>query len=319
MALSTQTLRRDDNSQVIQHQLGIPYVGKVFYVDPTNGNDTTNSGTRPTDAYKTLANAEDDLTAYNHDVVVMLNSGVGATAETATITWDKDYCHLIGNAAETRISPRNRIVWGTDSVDPCLTISANGCIFKNIKLETLQASNDVLTSITGSRNRFESVHFQGIGHTTAGDDTTARHIAMTGAEENLFKNCVIGQDTVPRSDANASLEFAAGCKRNTFEDCIFPMQADNVAPVFVLASAGSSLDRWTKFKNCEFYSFWTNNADKITAAFDLSAQTATGHIIMAGNQILIGADDWEASASSRMWFESHTSTANAIGLGINQS
>ena len=321
MSLSTGTLRRDDNRIAIQHQLGLPYIGKVFYVDPSNGSDTANSGLRPTDAYATVTNAEDDMTAYNHDVVVYLNSGTSATSEAATITWDKDYCHLVGNAAPTRVSPRNRIVWDTDSTDPCLTISGNGCIFKNIKLETLQASNDVLTSITGDRNYFEGVHFQGIGHATAGDDASARHIAMTGAEENLFKNCYIGQDTIQRSTTNTSLEFAAGCKRNTFEDCLFAIAADNVGATFVLASATSSLDRWTMFKNCEFYSFWTNNADKITAAFDLSAQTATGHVIMAGNNILIGADDWEGVASNRMFFPPHSDGTDAalIGLGENNA
>jgi hypothetical protein len=99
------------------------------------------------------------------------------------------------------------------------------------------------------------------------------------------------------------------------------MQADHVGATFVLASAGSSLDRWTKFKNCEFYAFWTNNVDKITAAFDLSAQTATGHIIMAGKNLLIGADDWEAAASNRMFFPPFSDGTDSalIGLGENNA
>lgn len=319
MPLSRQTLPRDDNFQTIQHQLGIPYIGKVFYVDPTNGNDTTNSGTRPTDAYKTLANAEDDMTSFNHDVVIMLPSGADGTGETATITWDKSYCHVIGNTAPSHMSNRSRIIWTTDSVDPGITISGNGCMFKNIQLATYQASNDVLVSLTGDRNYFEDVHFSGMGHTTAGDDTDGRHVALTGAINNRFKHCVFGDDTIARSDANASLGFASEASKNLFEDCFFTMNADNTGALHVLSTGAAGISGVNEFRNCTWMAKWTNQADKIAAVFDVSAQTQTCSILMSGKQMVVGADDWEASASNLLWFESHTSTANAIGLGINQS
>lgn len=319
MALTGGTLRRDDNRIAIQNQLGIPYVGKVFYVDPTNGNDTTNDGLRPTNAYKTIANAEDDMTSYNHDVVILLPGGTAGTAETATITWDKHYCHLMGTTAPTGISQRSRMVTTTDSVDPCLTISGNGCIFKNIQLATYQASNDVLVSLTGDRNYFENVHFAGIGHATAGDDASARCLALTGGAENRFVDCNFGLDTIARSTTNATVEFASASSRNVFEHCRFIMWADNVGPNHVLFTGGSAIDRWAHFDNCTWYSFWTNNVDKVTHVFDLAAQTATGHVLMTGRQVMVGFDDWEAADSGRMYFEPASATANAIGIGINPS
>ena len=319
MALSTQTLRRDDNSQAIQHQLGLPYIGKVFYVDPTNGNDTTNGGVRPTDAYKTLAQAEDDMTSFNHDVVVLLPSGTAATAETTTIVWDKHYCHLVGATPASHMSNRSRVIWTTDAVDPAITISGNGCLFKNVQLATFQASNDVLVDLTGDRNRFEDVHFLGMGHTTAGDDTDGRHVALTGAVNNKFKDCVFGDDTIPRSDANASLGFASEASKNLFEDCFFTMNADNTGALHILSTGATGISGVNEFKNCTWMAKWTNQADKIAAVFDISAQTQTCAVLMSGNQMMVGADNWEVAASGKLWFEPHTSTANAIGIGINQS
>lgn len=294
MALTAGTLSRDENRVPIQNYmaqiLGIPYVGKVFWVDPTNGNDTTNSGLRPGDAYKTLANAEDDMTEYNHDVVVILPGGTSGTAETATITWDKDYCHVLGSTAPTHVSQRSRVLTTTDSVDPCLTISANGCIFQNIQIATYQANNDVLVNLTGDRNYFKNVHFAGIGHATAGDDTSARCITLTGAEENLFKDCTIGLDTVARSVANASVEFASGSTRNKFVDCDFLAYADNAGVLFVKAASAATIDRYVIFENCLFHNAANSGATAMTVAMDLHA--AAGGTIILRNCWKHGASDW---------------------------
>lgn len=325
MVLSKNALPRDGNFIPIQDSvgriLGIPYVGNIYYVDPTNGSDTANSGRKPTDAYKTLATAEDDMTSFNHDVVILLSGGTDATIETATITWDKSYCHLLGNAAPSHHSPRARVEWTTDSVDPCFTMSGNGNIFKNVQFVTLKASNDVLVNLTGDRSFFENVHFFGMGHTTAGDDTSARHIAMTGAVNNRFKHCVIGDDTIPRSQANASVSFASASSKNLFEDCFFTMRADDNRALHVLSTGATGISGVNEFRNCTWFTQWVNQADKIAAAFDLSAQTQTCAVLMSGNQLLVGADDWEASASGLMWFNAHSDGTDAalIGLGENNA
>lgn len=319
MTLTAGTLPRDDNFRVIQHELGIPYVGKVIYVDPGNGSDTTNDGLRPTNAYATLTNAEDDMTTFNHDVVVLLPGSAAGTGESATITWDKSYCHLIGNVPACHMSNRNRVVWTTDSVDPCITISGNGNFFKNVQLATYQASNDVLVALTGDRNRFEDVHFAGIGHATAGDDATARHLAMTGAANNYFKHCVFGDDTIARSTTNASLEFISSSSKNLWEDCFFTMNADNTGALHVKSTGADGISGVNEFRNATWYAKWTNAADKITAVFDISAQTQTGQVLMSGRQLMVGADDWEAVASNRLFFEPYTSTTSAVGIGINNA
>jgi len=302
--------------------LGLPHVGNIYYVDPTNGSDTANSGTSQNDALKTLRIAEDKTTDNNHDVVVIVPGEVGSgsgTAETANITWDKDNTHLIGSSAPVALSNRARIITTTDSVDPCITISGHGNTFRNVQFATYEDSNDVLINLTGDRNYFENVHFAGIGSATCGDDSTARCLAMSGAAENRFVNCTFGMDTIARSTTNATVEFASASTRNIFEYCRFIMWADNVGPNHILFTGSSAIDRWIQFDNCTWYAFWTNDADKVTHVMDLAAQTATGHVLMTGRQIMVGFDDWEATDSDRIFFEPATATANAIGIGINPS
>ena len=61
MAFSKNALPRDGNFVPIQDTVGrilnIPYVGNIYYVDHTNGNDTTGTGRKPNTALKTNAAA----------------------------------------------------------------------------------------------------------------------------------------------------------------------------------------------------------------------------------------------------------------------
>lgn len=299
--------------------IGLPYVGNIIYVDPTNGSDTAGSGASQDDAYATVEEAEDHTVGTSstgqHDVVIIApTGGTGRTSETAAITWDKRFTHLIGNAAPTVQDTRAGMSFGA-SIATGFTQSGNGCIFSNLTIATFQDNNG-LVSVTGSYNSYNGVHFAGIGDATAGDDANARCVVLTGAQENTFTGCTFGIDTVTRSTTNATLEFASSASRNVFSDCRFVMAADNVGPNHVLFTGTSAIDRWIEFNNCTWYAFWANDADKVTHAFDLAAQTATGHVLMTGRQLLVGFDDWEESDSGNMYFEPYTATANAVGIGI---
>jgi len=270
--------------------IGLPHVGNLFYIDPTNGNDTANSGSMQDDAFKTMFTAEAATTNVNHDVVIVTPGGTAGTSETQTVTWNNSYTHLIGNTAPAMISQRSRIVSTTDSVDPCFVFSGQGCMIKNIQLATYQASNDVLTSLTNNRNVFANVHFAGIGHETAGDDTTARSLVLTAAEENVFSNCVIGLDTVARSVANAEIEFASAATRNIFEDCRINQFADNAGHLAVTIGLGG-IDRFVEFKNCLFFNPLDSTATGMTVMMSIHA-SAGGSVILSGMTQQYGATDW---------------------------
>ena len=166
--------------QDIAGMLGLPYVGDVYYVDAVNGSDTANSGTSWNDAFATVGQAYSSTTNNNHDVIIVAPGGTSATSETSAITWSNNQTHLIGNTAPSGISPRARVIWSSDNIDPCMTISGQGCIFSNIQFATYQDSNDVLVKVTNNRNYFDSVHFAGMGSATAGDDATLRRTPPAG-------------------------------------------------------------------------------------------------------------------------------------------
>lgn len=293
--------------------LGLPSIGNIWYVDAANGSDNASGRTRA-DAFATVAAAYNAATANQDDVVLIVHGGgTGRTTETTAITWAKRYTHLIGSTGPTAQDARAGISFSTGG---SLTISENGCIFKDI---TFNGTTDINVPVTisGSYNSFIGVDFKGSLNATTGDDTAARSLYINGGQENYFVGCTFGADTFMRSAANASIEFASAASRNVFEDCRFVMAADNTGPVHILFTGASAIDRWLEFKNCSWYSFWTNNADKITAVMDLSAQTTTGHVLMTGSNVMVGADDWEAADSSRIFFQGYTNTANVIGIGIN--
>ena len=296
-------------SQGIALPQGILGTGIHYFVDPASGSDG-NSGKSSDFAFKTLAQAK--LAVTTHDVVYIMG---GASGLSETINWTENYTSIIGIAAPV-FNSRARISAPTAAADNWFTISATGCNIANIRVGSFVDVN-VNALVSGDRNYFYNVAFQGGGDSSASNDANMRSLKVTGSE-NRFHNCTIGLDTQPRANvASAELELSGTAARNTFEDCLFTKQADGVGNLFVKTVGTSGIDRWTKFHNCTFYSFWTNDSDKITAAIDVSAQSATAHLLMTGRQILIGADDWEASASGRLYFEPYTSTTGALGLAIN--
>lgn len=303
--------------QHLAGMIGLPYVGNIFYVDPNSGSDANNSGQSFDDALATVGKAEDLTVAGQNDVVLVAPTATtGRTTESAVITWDKDYTHLIGVAAPSVLNIRAgmnapALAAGTSFLD----ISADGCIFSNL---TIAAFNDTdeLVEVTGSRNTFHNVHFAGLGNATAADTAAGSSLHLTGGQENRFVSCTFGLDTVTRGAANFNIEFESAASRNVFEDCRSIMHADADTPFHVKLEGTNAIDRWVEFKNCSFYTFWTNNADDITAAFETSEQTATAHILLTGNTFLEGATDWEASASGILRFNNYDATGATATMGI---
>jgi len=294
--------------------IGLPYVGSIIYVDPSGGSDS-GSGRSQADALKTVAEAYDGATSGQHDVILIVPSGgTGRTSETTAITWAKRFTHLIGNAAPTKTNPRAGIGFATGG---SLVISENGCLFKNLTF-TSSADIDETVSITGDYNSFLGCDFKGTSNATSADSTPWRALNINGGEENYFGGCTLGADTFTRGVANTTLELEGGATRNVFDDCFFTMHADTAGTqTHVLVTGTSGIDRSTTFQNCSFYAFSTNDGQAVTACMDLSAQTATGHVLVTGLPYLsTGITDWEATASGRIQMQGFTNTTNVIGLAI---
>lgn len=268
-------------------QLGLPYVGSIFYVDPNSGNDTANSGTEGTDALKTVAAAYAKCTSGKHDVVIIAPSGgTGRTTETTAITWAKRFTHLVGASAPLVQDHRSGINFGTGG---SLTISENGCLFQNLTFFS-SADIDVTVTVTGDYNSFLGVDFKGTYNATSIGSTPWRALVLTGAEENLFEGCTIGGDTYTRSAANVSLELTAASTRNVFSNCFFPMQTDDADVEFVRADSAADIDRFVWFRNCVFHNAVLSSSTTMTIAMSIHAAVG-GTVIVDGCSVL-GVTDW---------------------------
>jgi hypothetical protein len=247
---------------------GVPFGknAKYFFVDVANGNDN-NVGTSVDSPFASLEAAEDACTANQHDTVFYI-AGSSGNNLAAALTWDKNYTHLIGVAAPTNIAQRARIFQTSalTGASPLLNITATGCMFKNFYIfqGVADATSLINVQVTGGRNYFENVHFAGGGNATQAIDGGAS-LKLDAAEENLFRHCTIGVDTIDAATGMVGLLFDGEAHRNTFENCTFRMRAGNAGAAFVEVVDSTGIDRDNTFDNCLFINNSTSN--DMTSAF----------------------------------------------------
>jgi len=272
----------------IAGMIGLPSVGEVYYVDP--GKSTSGGGKSADDAFKTLAEAYDAMSADNDDVAVIApTSATGRTTETASITWAKRRTHVVGNGPLRKGWNRAGISFASTATSPSLTISANNCSFTNMMMYQPNDIN-VMVNITGEYNTFNYVHFAGIANTTTGDDTAARCVVITDADDNHFNNCMFGIDTVLNSAANAIVELsgATAVARTQFNGCVWSIVCDNAGPRMILFNGAYSSEVYTLIKDCLFLN---TRGGTTTMTVMMTIPASTNGKIIFDNSFWLGATD----------------------------
>ena len=270
--------------------IGLSSVGDVWYVDPGKTSGVSGSGTSRDDAFLTVTEALAAATADQDDVILLTPSNsTGRTTEAAAIDWSKRRTHLIGNTGPISLDARAGMSFSSAVVSPCFTVSTRSCIFKNFTMTT-SADINVLALVTDDYNYFEGVHFAGIGNATTGDDTAARCLTLTGAEENRFVDCTFGLDTVARSTTNATVEFTSESSKNVFEGCKFVAYADNAGALFIKAASAANIGRYALFQKCMFHNAVNSAATAMTTAMSIHA--AVGGTVILEDSWVHGATDW---------------------------
>ncbi len=292
-----------------------PMQGDSYFVDPTNGLDS-NSGRTMGAAKKTLEAGEDLLVANQNDTLYYLAGSTGATLAAAGLVWDKNYTHLVGVAAPTNVAQRARIFLAAASVIPTMiNISASGCSFRNFYAFHGVASTASLRCVTvsGGRNYFENVHVAGLGHSTGQADVAgASALYLNGAEENLFRDCTIGVNTISRSAANSNLELVGAAASNSFENCTFLCQTDAATPLFVECAAAGML-RYAQFTMCRFINHVENGSTTLTQA--MSIDNAAGGLILLHRCMIVGAGNLNVADNGNVWVDG-AGGAGTGGRGI---
>lgn len=315
---SSLTLGSRMNPAQVAGMLNLPYIGNIYYVDPTTGNDSTNGGRDQNDAFKTLAAGYAKLTDNSHDVLVLVPGGVGSgtgTIETAAITWSKNLCHLVGNTNGVSEGNRSRITTTTASLSPFITISGSGNSFRNLQLASGGATDLITVRVSGSRNFFSSVHFAQ-QNATALDSAACYDLQLLGGSENEFAHCTIGNDSTVATAAQSNLNFASASARNKFTDCFFSKMADAAAPFFVSVDA-SGLDRYVMFKNCIFHNSPIGGGTTLTDAMNIDANP--GGIVILDNCSKINTTGWGNAVNHiyAMGASSNSTYNQGIGFAVN--
>ncbi len=284
--------------------MGVPAGSRgyqIFCVDPYSGSDGQ-PGTLQF-PMRTLAEAYGRCLAGRGDSVVLVggpraDASTGMTCRlTETLTWAKNYTNLIGTGAPTRYGQRSRITGPSTggTFSPVMTVSANGCRFVNFTIFDDYTVDPVAMKVTGQRNYFQNVSFQGMGAATGADDAAGASLWLSGGSENTFVDCTIGLDTIPRSTTNGEILFDTAAARNFFKDCEILSYSDNAGHLFVKASSAGNLDRENIFMNCIFANAPTGHASGTTMTQCMNLHASAGGVIILHNCTTVGATDIAAA------------------------
>jgi hypothetical protein len=261
--------------------------GKVIHVKPYSGADGQD-GLSPESAVKTLVKALALATADQNDIILLYSESNTAANTTdyqsATLTWNKNLVHLIGIGADAMYSQRARIgqLSTATGVSPLVNVTANACMFKNLSIFHGVDDNTSLIAlrVSGKGNVFENVHIGGMGHATQ-VTAGATSLKLDGANENVFRKCVIGLDTTTRDNsAEGEIWLDGASLRNVFDDCLIVAFISSAGYEHVVFEDSLAIDRYVMFKNCIFYSISGNNAAPQDQIFEFKASLTQGHVIL---------------------------------------
>lgn len=325
MALGLQQVGAFTNQTLaaIQQALGASagLIRNAYYCDPANGNDqNVGSASSPV---QSLAQAYALCESGCNDAVILV--GDGTTTATARLssgfTWAKNATHLIGLSSGVNLSNRSRIAptSGATAFANFFTVSANGCLFSNIQwfhgFGTGTTAQICLT-VTGGRNLFQNCHIAGMGDDASAQSATSRSLKISGTGENQFVACTIGLDTVTRTVANASVEFAGGAPRNEFIDCVFPFMTSAATPLGIIVSAAAGSDRFQLFRNCQFLNAVGSTSTTMTGLATLAA--SMGGLLLLIDCTCVGMTDLFTDTTTRdqIRINGAAPTAATTGLAI---
>lgn len=302
-------------------------VGSVFFLDPANGNDS-NDGSSSAQAFQSLSVAYAACTAGKNDTIVLM--GDGSTTATARVnsafTWAKNATHLIGYCSPVLLSQRARIAptSSTTAFTPFFTVSGSGCIFQNIQWFhgfATGTTSQINMIVTGSRNYFVNCHIAGMGDNESAQSAGSRSlkIGSSGSGENVFLNSTIGLDTITRTQANASVEFAGATARNYFKGCMFPFQTSAAGVLGILGTGAACQDRWQVFDNCLFINNVKSTSTTMTVLGSLTS-ASPGGLWLFKQCVLLGIGEYgDTNGLANSYIDGFTGAAATSGIAVNPS
>jgi hypothetical protein len=178
---------------------------------------------------------------------------------------------------------------------PMVTVSGYGNSFHNIY--TMWGADDSGNLVgwhnTGSRNKFQNMHFAGPMNAAQAIDTSA--CFHNAGEEAYFENCVFGTDTVDRAAGATSL-LLSGIQRSIFKDCTFLAGSDAGLDAYLIEAASTAYG-WAYFDNCKFINISTTGfGNTMAEALACGATTTAFRFLFSAGTVFHGVTDVIAAA-----------------------
>lgn len=290
------------------------YLG-VQFVSGDFGSDAFD-GITPNTPLKNLDTAFNRCLGGANEVIFILGGSAAVTYSSkiasggSGLVWNKNYTHLIGIGAAVALGQRARVTNGasTNLLTPLLSVTANGCAFRNIEFYNGGASATaaaVCIAITGSRNEFTNCQISGGGITNSATNAACRSLTIAGpGGENTFRHCYIGLTTVARNTTSTEIELTLATVRNVFEDCTIASYSTSTGTLLVKIGA-AGIDRSLTFRACIFQN--PLDSGGATLAQALSINSGAGGIISTLRCLVQGCTKVETTASTLVFAETATS------------
>jgi len=320
--------------------LPFPATGTAFFVAPATGSDG-NSGKTPTEAFSTIYKGYAACTAGKNDVVFLVGDGAttgtarlslanavaaNSAATTGTLTWAKAATHLVGVcppgiSARARLSnPTGTYTTTTFNATNMVNVTAAGCYFSNISLVSAFSTGDALEIPwinTGSFNVYTNCSFGFPQSAAALAGTTSRALKVTTGGEVSFNNCMIGTDTVARSVANATLEFAGGTARPWFTDCVFNLRTSAAGSLHMLGTGNNCISSYVLMRRCMFMNATDQGSTAITVAGSFTTASPNGSVILMGSAMIGSGQKWGDTNFLANSYVDNVGGAATAGLMLN--
>lgn len=256
--------------------LGSTGVGNYWFVDPTNGNDTS-SGLAPNEAFATILTAY--TAAVSGDTIVLSTAATHSLTTGLAVT--KSRINFIGADFNGRQVQQGAKIQVGGAIASAYVVKDTGVrnSFTNIKF--IQASTDA-TALTVFQGGGEGTLFQncsfvfGVANNLG---STSAFEFLAGTDSSTYLNCTFGEDTllttVARSVFHIDQVNGFEFKSNILENCNFIISSSSSSAIFVKLDAVGDILFTNMFKFCTFYAS-VDSAGGV--ALSIASFTGTGTV-----------------------------------------
>lgn len=262
-------------------------LGKVYYVDPDNGDDG-GSGLDPRKPFSTIAAAYAAVTTNKHDVIALAGNSAHAVTEMLDVSKSRiHFVSLAGRDGSYGMGARSRVTMGVTTAATDIAVMKNtgvGNTFTGIKFDS---SNTVAEGLYAVAEGGEYAVYEGCEFYKSTDlDETAAAEVLNNGDSAQWLNCIFGSsaNTVATAKIRPNMLLTATlagkkCRDNIIDNCIFLVKAGGTAATRIYGANATDVERMFLVRNSLFINHILAAADP-AHAIGLGATQTEGTVLV---------------------------------------